>query len=1759
MIIHEDYVIAPVSSGGGGLGGYYFDPNPFVEGQNSFGEGSATETAALAQAKAYFTKNPDLDAEYNADPMRMINIHWKDGSGTSYSTQYAKVKNGDNYEWAKLNFGGSINLANHDFIELRDGGHWIDIINENTAQIDHVQADNVAIHAKINELSDGIDENKADIAANANRINVHESRLDDLTTKVNTNTTNITNNSNEIVKLHATDKDLQDQIDNIKAGESDFAIGAKNLGPEGFTYPILKEALDDRKVVGQGLVPNGQLGIHAIADGGLRLSAYGQFLGVFDNDSKYEDFFITSDLPRAATTCAILKDFLDRTVEPAVHRHNVFVQRQGGTITIVPLSGELVWDDSTRTSHQVKEIGIGKGLSPSWDSAKSKLTITNTGGQEHTVPTFLIHTDSMTVAANTGALFKVGDSISNVNATLPATPEEGDWVAIGDYNASVNPKHTITILGNGKKIHGQESIVLTHANSVVFLSYLDDDDHDGLGWKIVDGVGFTGGPSSAFRFDPAIPMEGKNKFVGGSLEAAEKARDSYFNNDKNKLKPYDDDPYLLIELSLRVTDTISRPIYQSRSGNIWIEAFSGNMVTSQKDIGGTLKPLRTIRFDDTTGTYDNSDYTVVLKGVRGKIGGNSYGINEIVVTDTGSSSVEKGTLTIATSSGVTVDKILSLIDTDAAKSNVHIVKDTTTNKLTFNVDASAIGLTADKIIELTNTGKDITAKLEDSKVTFEIDNTKLLDKLRQEETTASDSGLLKNSATVEVDRAKIGGVDQIKFHAKLTALKGDGTELKKFNRIKPGAGVVIKQGDDPTAIEDIIIEVDPEFSGMTAKAGTETTYQNITKIDVFGDKAMSSVSDGELNLNIQANMLTSTDLNSLKSTYPPASNPHRLGYIENDKVMMLSDGTEWKEFPVGRFGQSYFLGVHDKQSELIAAALKPNIAFVKNQTFGYIRKANSIGGTSKTIYHRMWKWNLEKTNPTSGEIENPNNWNKDDAWSAYGQSIIVVGSNTEYDTWTPTSIDKAPFAKDHAGQFIYYNTTDPNTVGHYYSDGDKWNYGHGPASALTPNNFLAIVDTSGNVNVTKTNVGGKSKLKFDVEQTINVDGFNNDRTFETHSNKEKIEFGKAFNVNMNADDDTVVIKLRNDSQFLGVFETFDALATKAYSNVLNFTKGCVVGHVGTLIYSWNSDTTNPNETEVKTDSNWTKTDTSGTSIDGVEIVGKDFDKTPAAPVDQKVKKIHFGDTLNTEVVTDASGSHVKVSSKGLTVSGINEALTPTEYKGVQSIALEGSHHLKSYDATTGKLDLKLGIVLMGEDDKDEYLDVGALRLKGGTITSETVAGKNYYTYEPTESIFHGSVNGGTAQHITQIEADGDAAIVGKKMTIKAEKTLFVADSKTNLITNYAPASYKNRLGMTTDNNTIYLSTKIAYDSEEYNWSEVASKSHFTDVESLNLRFPKQVPKTESYVGDDYKQLRQVFLTSDATNTIDLPIQEDGFLYNMYASDHTETEHGWVQEFHGSHAGGNSWVRRRQTTGSGQTWGDWERIQTSKLEDHNHTVMVCDNNELYSQGFKDNDVIPYMVYQDPTSNIVSEGSGRFKFIRPGSYNVSFMTQFTWNEYPTTESDIVTDLSHYTFEVAKCIKTDTGETFSTVKQVTTSNVKWDDTTISGKKLFPMVKGTVPAMVVTASDIANPNISFVFRIAIGNKTTNMMKQMMMDPYKNMIAIDPVVSKCKTAHTVINTLYRSLGGISFQPGYEVRSQAPVSGTTPRVFGDTYSNNVIG
>lgn len=183
---------------------------------------------------------------------------------------------------------------------------------------------------------------------------------------------------------------------------------------------------------------------------------------------------------------------------------------------------------------------------------------------------------------------------------------------------------------------------------------------------------------------------------------------------------------------------------------------------------------------------------------------------------------------------------------------------------------------------------------------------------------------------------------------------------------------------------------------------------------------------------------------------------------------------------------------------------------------------------------------------------------------------------------------------------------------------------------------------------------------------------------------------------------------------------------------------------------------------------------------------------------------------------------------------------------------------------------------------------------------------------------------------------------------------------------------------------------------------------------------------------------------------------------------------------------------------------------------------------------------YQLVQDPFANIQLDNEGGFQVDVTAQYNVCVGIQLTGqNDYPDHSG---------TFHIEIQERQSTAGSYVTIAQAS------GRVTADGVGEF---HGKYPLMEAKF-DSTSLHSGRSYRICFSaNDVSSNITASTLDPYKNFLTIDPANGH-GTGKAIANTLRNTLGGLSFQVGYEVRVERPtaISGTsgTPRVYGERYS-----
>lgn len=279
---------------------------------------------------------------------------------------------------------------------------------------------------------------------------------------------------------------------------------------------------------------------------------------------------------------------------------------------------------------------------------------------------------------------------------------------------------------------------------------------------------------------------------------------------------------------------------------------------------------------------------------------------------------------------------------------------------------------------------------------------------------------------------------------------------------------------------------EPKYArgSIVAKKSGDGSYRHIEKIVVAGNTAGTTFNDGVLNLNIPA---------SGGSSSPITMDDKEVKTVKKTDYTFLS--------PAGDLIiNGTFLGIFDSKDDLINKLKPIKELLVKDVSFGYIRKTpTGLPSTDvKAQYYKVWRWNSSKepSTITDTDIEDVKNWDLEFKVASADFTITVTGENSEYPAWKPEqSTPGAPLiASQHIGQIVYWNNSDTNKKGHYWSNGSTWTKlgsGSGPAPAAPALEVKGLVDWSYAAsqhiqhNVAQIDFGNLAVLKNTV-----VDGAN---------------------------------------------------------------------------------------------------------------------------------------------------------------------------------------------------------------------------------------------------------------------------------------------------------------------------------------------------------------------------------------------------------------------------------------------------------------------------------------------------------------------------------------------------------------------------------------------------------------------------------------------------------------------------------------------
>lgn len=529
----------------------------------------------------------------------------------------------------------------------------------------------------------------------------------------------------------------------------------------------------------------------------------------------------------------------------------------------------------------------------------------------------------------------------------------------------------------------------------------------------------------------------------------------------------------------------------------------------------------------------------------------------------------------------------------------------------------------------------------------------------------------------------------------------------------------------------------------------------------------------------------------------------------------------------------------------------------------------------------------------------------------------------------------------------------------------------------------------------------------------------------------------------------------------------------------------------------------------------------GGASTGIKVTGKDYKESSTVDVTQEgVTHLDFGAHMDTEVITAESETYIRVNPRGLQVGGQSSEGVPITADDVHLVKFNGASVSKTGDVVEVTLP-----------------PTGSIQ----ATCAGTMQDAGSHTVVP-----------GTFLPISKIDVTGDAewsSIEDGELTISLKGSVATEKNLKDLTTNRPPDQNINRIGRTTDNDTMWYCTGAKWEAFGYD--------HMPElVTSLEHRFPKKLRLEGAYSEAEGRQTGLMHISAETAGTgtqethLNLPIPEEGFLLNLYSE---VTKEGqllprWTQAFYAIESG-NVW-NRSHVTGTNTGWNLWKR--QGEMGDDCYSVLVLDNDIKMTTVAAETNTMPYLVYQDPRANIILsdkpsvEGTyrGDFEVRHSGLYDLHCVVQFTAENLSISQEEIKRSGAYIQIMqedalVSKVmIANGTGQNYPL----------WDATASEFKPFY----GAFTNIKLEAGKLYRVVASF-------NETSHQeVQQLAFDPYKNMLAIDPAKSRSKTALNVLNMLYRTLGGLSFAIGYEIRTQGGTSSSGIRVYGEKYLTDYV-
>lgn len=806
------------------------------------------------------------------------------------------------------------------------------------------------------------------------------------------------------------------------------------------------------------------------------------------------------------------------------------------------------------------------------------------------------------------------------------------------------------------------------------------------------------------------------------------------------------------------------------------------------------------------------------------------------------------------------------------------------------------------------------------------------------------------------------------------------------------------------------------------------------------------------------------------------------------------------------------LGVFESQSTLFAAAMAHKGDFVKGKILGYVRQAVE----DIDVGYKMFYWNSNTTKPSNSDIQNSGNWsskltvpNKGTALGssninptdtthpvkAYLGQILFSKESTSFWYCNGLSWQKANFSGGGSGDSMQIKTK--------LHDGSQWQ-GSTPILEFVGNDFTGtkLEDSSGAIAGLKIGFKG-----------IEVSGTGTDGSSETLDGIKHISFQGKNTVERVGEDNAVV------------------------------TIGS--GGTGQITFKGkDSDVESPSDVTVQADN---------ITFGDEFILGRDADAHPLLTLRHEGALMGYFEEFKSESGGDdfvsSAVRHRGRWSKGHVVGIVQhkdasdavDGITIYSWKTTQAIPPKISEIEKEENWDKQTIIPKAGggggatsLSLTGIDSDGNpktVTGIDAIDFSKSVITH--TAGESTATVLPSVKVSRAKGDGSyEIDRVTSFSFIGDPKFSSiepddQEITIDLNGRLAVSEDESKLKTEHLASQNVGRMGYTTTDQMLWYC--------DGDWKKVIRVEGQEFIDDLMRRFPPAIDTNKAkYQETQAEQIGIVGVTSEdaikaiASGGLGLPVAEKGFLFSLF--DSADDKRTWVQTFYGEK--GSIFTRSRKNNAS---WGEWQQV--GGLSEDCYAVLVMKNDITYGMHFDADYNLDMQTWQDPRANVIitDETVGNktvpaFSVRRSGLYDITMQVQLTG----VVGHEAATQAKNIILKVVK----GTGA----LKQLSlTTNVS------ATKKFYKPVHGLLKGIKLEAG------VKYRLQAELDKIHESDKTSLGFDPFKNIVSIEPSSSVSKIGSKMVDTVFNTLGFLSFQEGNEVRVENPKSGSTVRVYGEKY------